>query len=136
MADIDENLVTVLAADDTVSAITTNIDINATPESDSIPFIWIQQIDEEDVGRDLDSGGLPIFTFVVECVSTSLSESKDLKAAAQAELDNKTGSFGDQNIAWAEVSAVDDTYENRNPYGDNGDLHVSAFIVEIGVDGR
>jgi len=45
------------------------------------------------------------------------------------------GTFGDQNIAYAEITAKDDTYQPRQP-GNLESLHVSALTLEIGVDGR
>ena len=136
MADIDENLVTVLAADAAVSAITTDIHVNNVPESIELPAIWIQLDDEFEETDLAGSGGAAIHTFDVECVSTDLDEAKDLQTAVKAELHGKSGAFGDQTIAFAEVSGKDDSFEPRNPFGDQKSLHVCALTIEIGTDGR
>ncbi len=136
MADLDENLITFLKADATVAAITEVISINRVPENKTPPYIWIQlddEFDETDLGG---SGGTPISVFDIECTSEDLDESKDLQTAVKAALHGHTGSFGDQVIAWAEVTGKDDTYETRQQFGDDKNLHVSALTLEIGTDSR
>lgn len=136
MADIDENLITVLLADAGVSAITSVAAVNRIPESKSQPYIWIQldnEIEETDIAG---SGGAVELVFDIECTSTNLDSSKDLQAAVKTALHGKTGSFGDQTIAWAEISAKDDTYETRQEFGEGENLHVSALTLEIGTDSR
>lgn len=136
MADLDENLITFLAADGGVSAITTTIAVNSVPDADSTPYIWIQ-LDDEDEPIDLSgAGGLIKAFFDCEATSESLTEAVDLSSAIKAAVHGHTGSFGDQNVAYIEVTSKDDTYETRQDFGDTKNLHVSALTIEIGVDGR
>ena len=136
MADIDENLITFLAADAGVSAITTSIHINRVPESKTEPYIWIQQDDEFEETDITGGGGAIEYSFDVECTSTDLTEAKDLQSAVKSALHGTSGAFGDQVIAWAEISSKDDTYETRQQFGDLENVHVAALNLEIGVDSR
>lgn len=136
MADLDENLITVLKADAGVSAITSVVAINRMPESKSSPYIWIQlddEIEDTDIGG---SGGIVQSFFDVECTAKDLDTSKDLQAAVKSALHGLSGAFGDQTIAYAEITSKDDTYETRQPFGDSENLHVSALTLEIATDSR
>ena len=136
MADLDENIITVLEADAGVSDFSVEVFVNQVPESDDASsWVWIQ-MDDEAEPLDLGNvGGLSQNVFDIECTSSNIHTSKDLQEAVKTALHGKTGTFGDQNIAYAEITAKDDTYESRQP-GDLKGLHVSALTLEIGVDGR
>lgn len=136
MADLDENIITVLEADAGVSAFSVEVFVNQVPESDDASsWVWIQLDDEFDPLDVGNVGGLAQNVFDVECTSNNLETSKDLQTAVKAALHGKSGTFGDQNIAYAEITAKDDTYQPRQP-GNLESLHVSALTLEIGVDGR
>lgn len=136
MADIDENLVAFLLADGPVAAITTTVSINRVPDNKSAPYIWIQLSDREaDTTVDYDKGPI-VMRYSVECTATNLDAAKDLQAAATTALDTHNGSFGDQNIAFAEVDSQDDSYETRQPFGDDENFHVASISLLIGIDGR
>ena len=136
MADLDENIITVLEADVGVSAFGVEVFVNQVPESSTASsWVWIQLDDEFDPLDVGNVGGLAQNVFDVECTSNSLDTSKDLQTAVKTALHGKSGSFGDQNIAYAEITAKDDTYQPRQP-GNLESLHVSALTLEIGVDGR
>lgn len=140
MADLDENLVATLAADAAVSAITTNIYVNRKPDSQDVTdYIWIRSsnVEQAELGLSGDTNkDMFIETFEIECTSTTLDNAKDLQKAVGDELHGKTGSFGDQNIAFSDAIDQDDSYETRQDFGDNDNFHVCALTVEIGVDGR
>lgn len=136
MADLDENLVSVLLADSAVLAITNDVHVNRVPHNKSQPYIWFQSANKDEQ-LDLDGeGGAWMEGFDIECCSTDLDEAKDLQAAVRSLLNGKTGTFGDQNIAFAFVQDQDDTYESRQDFGDSELVHVSALYLELGVDGR
>lgn len=135
MADLDVNIITVLEANATISAASVEVFVNRTPESVSGAYIWIQLDDEFDETDIAGGAGPVISTFDIECCSTDIHESKDLQKAVKTELHGMSGTFGDQKVAYAEISSKDDTYESRQP-GDLQGLHVSALTLEIGVDSR
>lgn len=136
MADLDENLVTFLKDDSTVTAITSNVHVNHAPESKSLPYIWLQMNDR--AGEQLldSSKGPKTFFFDIECTAINLDKAKDLQAAVTAALDGASGTFGTQKIAFADVSSQDDSYQTRQEFGDDENLHVSALNLELGVDDR
>lgn len=136
MADIDENLVTVLKSDSGVSAITTSVHVNRVPESKTQPYIWLQLDDDFEPLMLVGSSELQTVVFDIECTSTDLDESKDLQAAVKTALHGIAGSFGDQTIAFSDVTSKDDSYQSRQVFGDSENFHVSALSLEIGVDGR
>lgn len=119
-----------------MSAFSVEVFVNQVPESDDASsWVWIQLDDEFDPLDVGNVGGLAQNVFDVECTSNNLETSKDLQTAVKAALHGKIGTFGDQNIAYAEITAKDDTYQPRQP-GNLESLHVSALTLEIGVDGR
>jgi hypothetical protein len=139
MADLDENIVTVLLADGAVSAITTTIAVNNVPDSrESDDYIWIRSSGKQQSELALGSntyGDMYIETFDIECTSSNLDNAKDLQSAVGAALHGKNGSFGDQNVAFIDVIDQVDEYETKQDFGDSDNLHVAGLVIEIGVDG-
>jgi len=136
MANLTENLRAVLIADAGVSAITTNIHVNNVPDNKTKPYVWFQMNDQLHELNLSESAGTITTNFVCEATSTSLTTTKTLAAAIKTALHAKTGSFGDQNIAFAEILSKDDDYESRQDFGDSQNLHVTGLDIEIGVDSR
>ena len=137
MADIDENIVTVLKADSGVSSITTSVHVNVIPDNKSLPYIWLQLADRDYISTLHGHIGPTIYTYEIECVSSDVTESKDLQAAVNAALDGTiAGTFGDQKIAFLNASSQDDKYISKQGFGDDPDLHISSISVQVGVDGR
>lgn len=136
MANLTENLRTVLIADAGVSAITTNIHVNNVPDNKTKPYVWFQMNDQLHELNLSEAAGTITTNFVCEATSTSLTITKNLAAAIKTALHAKTGSFGDQNIAFAEIISKDDDYESRQDFGDSQNLHVTGLDIEIGVDSR
>ena len=136
MANTTENLLAVLVADAGVSAITTNVHVNNVPDSKSKPYVWLQMVDEDHELNLSEAAGVITTSFICEATSTSLATTKNLAAAIKAAIHAKTGSFGDQNIAFADIMNKDDNYESRQDFGDSQNLHVTGLDIEIGVDSR
>ena len=136
MADLDENLRAFLLANAGVTSITTTVAINNMPDTDATPYVWLQLDDENEPLNLNSSGGLKTAFFDCEATSKNLTEAVDLASAIKTALHAHTGSFGDQNVAYVEITSRDDTYETRQDFGDEENLHVSALTIEIGVDGR
>jgi len=136
MADLDQNLRSFLLADAPIAAITTNVHVNNVPDNKTKPYVWLQLDDEsQQLNLGGSTGTIQSF-FDCEATSTTLSQAKDLATKIKTALHGYTGSFGDQNVAYVEVTSRDDTYETRQDFGDFKNLHVSALTIEIGEDGR
>jgi hypothetical protein len=136
MANLTENLRAVLIADAGVSAITTSVHVNNVPDSKSKPYVWLQLIDQDHELNLSEAAGTITTNFVCEATSISLATTKNLADAIKTALHAKTGSFGDQNIAFAHITSKDDNYESRQDFGDSQNLHVTGLDIEIGVDSR
>jgi hypothetical protein len=136
MANLTENLRAVLIADAGVSAITTNIHVNNVPDNKTKPYVWFQMNDQLHELNLSEAAGVTVTNFVCEATSVSLTVTKNLAAAIKTALHAKTGAFGDQNIAFAEILSKDDDYESRQDFGDSQNLHVTGLDIEIGVDSR
>lgn len=136
MANITENLRAVLLADAGVSAITTNIHANNVPDNKTKPYVWFQMVDQLHELNLGEAAGVTVTNFICEATSVSLTITKNLAAAIKTALHAKTGPFGGQNIAFAEILSKDDDYESRQDFGDSQNLHVTGLDIEIGVDSR
>jgi hypothetical protein len=136
MANLTENLRAFLIADAGVSAITTNVHVNNVPDNKTRPYIWIKLSGQEHGLNLSEAAGITTTDFQCEATSTSLTITKNLAAAIKTALHAKTGAFGDQNIAFAEIVSKDDNYESRQDFGDSQNLHVTGLDIEIGVDSR
>ena len=117
MADLDANLRTFLLADSPVSAVTTNVHVNSVPDNKTKPYIWLQLDDESQPLYLGGTTGLIQAFYDCEATSLTLSQAKDLAAKIKTALHGYTGSFGDQNVAYVDVTSRDDTYETRQGLG-------------------
>ncbi len=136
MANLTENLRAVLIADAGVAAITTSVHVNRVPDNKSKPYVWLQMSNQEHNLNLNAASGITITNYQCEATSTSLTTTKTLAAAIKTAMHAKTGTFGDQNIAFAEILSKDDNYESRQDFGDSQNLHVTGLDIEIGVDSR
>lgn len=132
MATTEENLVTFLLADSTVTAKVGNrVDFNHVPESDGTPYIFFQQQGASDAPVLDDSARTPLRpTYAIECWAMTPADAVTLKNILQGKLHLYRGTMGSQTVKGIFAEDASDEYVYAGDGGDGG-YHGVAIFAEV-----
>ena len=136
MADIGENLRTVIIGSTALRAAMTNyaaigaVEQDTYRESPPLPRIWFSRsIQNEEI--DLSgTGGLEQSSWDIEVQSDVIGTAQTIAAVVKRYLNGKRGTFGTQTVQGVFVNDHDDDYIPRSIASEDG-IYVAAMSADI-----